>query len=58
MVYMKIIDAVSNANDFKKQFDNPDKSIENMMDSNRKKQVLENRARFRPIIEAIIVLRK
>ncbi|XP_022160331.1 zinc finger MYM-type protein 1-like [Myzus persicae] len=42
--------------DFKITYSNPNREVINMLDSQRKKEVDENRARLRPIIETIIFL--
>lgn len=42
--------------DFKITYLNPNREVINMLDSQRKKEVVENRARIRPIIETIIFL--
>lgn len=42
--------------DFLQSYHNPDKSIDNQINSQRLKQVQENRERLRPIIESIVFL--
>jgi len=38
------------------RYEQPEKEVINMIDSERKRQILENRERIRPIIETIIFL--
>lgn len=47
---------VLQAEEFLSQYEQPEKEVSNMIDSVRKRQILENRERIRPIIETIIFL--
>ncbi|CAH1108118.1 unnamed protein product [Psylliodes chrysocephalus] len=49
-------EAVERAQLFIKKFRDPQVSIENMLDQKRKLQILVNRERLKPIIEAVILL--
>jgi len=48
--------AVLQAEEFLSRYEQPEKEVINMIDSERKRQILENRERIRPIIETIIFL--
>jgi len=48
--------AVLQAEEFLSRYEQPEKEFINMIDSERKRQILENRERIRPIIETIIFL--
>lgn len=48
--------AVLQAEEFLFRYEQPKKEVINMIDSERKRQILENRERIRPIIESIIFL--
>ena len=50
------INCVQVADDFMKTFNNPQKEVINLINSERMKQITENRNRLKPIVESIIFL--
>ncbi|KAF0711060.1 52 kDa repressor of the inhibitor of the protein kinase-like [Aphis craccivora] len=48
--------SVLQTEEFLSRYEQPEKEVINMIDSEKKRQILENRERIRPIIETIIFL--